>query len=512
MFQRIAFCVVLMFHAGISFGQSWDLFGGQNLFGSWPADQTCGVVVDIATSGCDLFAALQGYPSTSANCSGVHHFDGSVWMGQIAGNGEMGSWGGAGDSRGCYCLASNTDTLFAGVGTGNAGGTASVWAFSFSASSWQEIFGNGIAGSWPAGSFGYVSTLAIDGSSLYVGVGDGLSSYGATVWAYDLSTGIGVQIGGDLLFGSWDSSGFGYTHVDALATGGGYLHASVSNGVRSSLFRRPLAGGNWEEIRGPWSVLATTAKSLAWHRGRLFAGLRSDGSEADLYHWDGLVWTRDCGDGLNGSWVTDSSDGLFALASVGNILYIGLGNSDMTVAKSEVWEWDGFECAQVGGRGLYGSWPSAAGIVGDIEAYGDVVVVGLGADPTLLGETWRFIPPEVMVPEVNGLRVERNSVDRSELVLTWTDVPSTRYDLLGGVIGELWQDHGFAGSNCELEGLTSPNCSIPLAGESKWFLVRARTSCPGAMVGTCGSSFYPPPGGGPDYRDFLDDPATDPCP
>ncbi len=86
--------------------------------------------------------------------------------------------------------------------------------------------------------------------------------------------------------------------------------------------------------------------------------------------------------------------------------------------------------------------------------------------------------------------------------------PATLYDLIFGDISSLRFAVPFSGARCLASRLLSPMADDPGpdpgAGNGSYYLSRARNGCGDGTYGNSGLS--------PDPRDFLDDPATTPCP
>jgi len=114
---------------------------------------------------------------------------------------------------------------------------------------------------------------------------------------------------------------------------------------------------------GTWDYNGKAAVSAAVHVGSdLYVGLGSAWADAEVWKWNGTVWSQVGGDGRFGSWDNDKYEIVTSIVkngTSGTTLYVGLGSTNLgNDGDGEVWAYNTVTEAwsQVGGDGLNGSW------------------------------------------------------------------------------------------------------------------------------------------------------------
>jgi hypothetical protein len=102
---------------------------------------------------------------------------------------------------------------------------------------------------------------------------------------------------------------------------------------------------------------ANQVRSLAHYRNSMYAGIVSElNRNASVWEYDGVSWRQIGGDGMSGSWAAGAKRGVYSLAADSTYLYAGLGDFP---GDAEVWRYDGNVWVQMGGDGLFSSWPES---------------------------------------------------------------------------------------------------------------------------------------------------------
>jgi len=225
-------------------GTSWTKVGGSGLNGSWTATDT---VSSMVVSSGQLYVGLGGTGSTMGR---IYTYNGSAWV-QIAGNGALsGNWASAYDVA---SLVVYNGQVYAGLQWASSG-AATIWRYSGAGTSWTQVAGSGLAGSWTT-QYLNVTTMAVYNGQLYAGL--------------NLTTPLYSTAAGDLWKysgGSWSSLGFG-SNIQSLFVDGGRLRVGYNgyqedseSGYKASLAMVASYGNN--------TVLATSASSwdTSWHK------------------------------------------------------------------------------------------------------------------------------------------------------------------------------------------------------------------------------------------------------
>jgi hypothetical protein len=335
------------------------------------------------------------------------------------------------------------------VGTSGIAGTAEVWRYSGSGSTWTKVGGDDVNGSWDNTNFENVlamESFSEDGK-LYVGLG--ISTNDGEVWACtscttspswvrtrafsgieevvamdstatDLYVGTGstagdgdfwrfdgvstwTQIGGDGLNSSWAAAT--YERVRDIKVSGSVIYVGIGDSAanEAEVWRcsNCQATPTWTKVGGDgvnssWNTNYETVSALAVNGTTVYAGIGVTASDAEVYQCtscDGVspAWTKIGGDTAN-NWNT-GYENVRGLVYLGSTLYAGLGD---TANEAEVWRYSGSgdTWTKVGGDKVnttWDQWNAAAASVKEqaiVGVFGSDLIAGLG---TTQGdaEVWR---------------------------------------------------------------------------------------------------------------------------
>jgi hypothetical protein len=286
-------------------GSSWSPLGS-GMSGMGRVGYGTSVLV-LAVSGGTLYAG--GYFTTAGGNAAnyIAQWNGSSWS-------PLDSGMSGGNEYGPYvdALAVSGSTLYAGGDFTSAGGSAANCIAQWNGSRWSPL-GYGLGSSYGRPAYGYVTALAVSGSTLYAG--GNFSSAGGSPADYI------AQWNGT----SWSPLGSGMNHlVAALAVSGSTLYAGG---------QFTTAGGNaanyiaqWDG--SSWSALGSGVKrgvaALAVSGSTLYAGggfTTAGGNPANcIAQWDGSGWSA-LGSGMSGG--NEYGPYVGALAVSGGMLYAG---------------------------------------------------------------------------------------------------------------------------------------------------------------------------------------------
>ncbi|MFO0920248.1 MAG: LamG domain-containing protein [Candidatus Saccharimonadales bacterium] len=303
-------------------GSTWEMIGGQGINGSW-SYATYETVTSMASMGGDLYVGL----GTSANDAEVWRWNGSSWS-QIGGDSLNSGWTTGFEE--VNSLAAFGGSLYAGLG--NSASDAEVWRWN--GSSWSRIGGDNTNGGWPNGYY-RISSLGVYKNKLIAGLG--YANGQAEVWEWNGSN--WSKIGGDTVNTSWPASG--YEQIDAITVYGNDLIVS-----------------------------------LGYNAG-----------DAEVWKYDGTNWAKIGGDDINNSWTDGTYERSRTLTVYNGNLIAGLGN---TAGESEVWSFDGTIWSKIGGNGVNSSWSSAVEEVTSFSPYKGKLYAGLGNSANIDSSVWAF--------------------------------------------------------------------------------------------------------------------------
>lgn len=299
---------------------------------------------------------------------------------QVAGNDLNNSW----DLNGKLSVGQlivDGSNLY--VGLGNAVGDAEVWKHD--GSSWSKVGGDGLASSWADNTFEEVTALRMIGSTLYAGIGN--TAGDAEVWSYNGTS--WTKIGGDAVNASWALSTF--ERVTDFTSINTTLYASLGTTPAGDAEVWSWNGTTWTKIGGDgvnssWNTNYEEAYSLASDGTNVYAGLSSTAGDAEVWRWNGSTWTKIGGDALNSSWADATFEYVLSMTYFGGNLYAGLGNS---ADDAEVWSFNGTAWTKIGGDSLNSGWTTTYEGVYGLVNDGTNLYASLGASAGD-NEVWRW--------------------------------------------------------------------------------------------------------------------------
>ena len=135
------------------------------------------------------------------------------------------------------------------------------------------------------------------------------------------------------------------------------------------------------DIKGSWDVNGKFAvQSQVAIGSDVYAGLGNAIGDAEVWKWNGTVWSQIGGDGKNGSWADQTYENVNSIAASGTTLYAGLGS---TAGDAEVWSCDTstgcLTWTKIGGDGINSGWAvNTFEEVDSMSVMGGNLYVGLG--------------------------------------------------------------------------------------------------------------------------------------
>jgi hypothetical protein len=246
---------------------SWTRIGGAGVNSGWNAGYR--VPSSLSFYNGDLYAGMMGINGSSTD---LYKFNGTTWA-QVAGDGLNSSWNTPSLTGGqISSLTSYGGKLYAGLdGNGNLGYT-SIW--SYDGSTWSEVAGDSVNGSWDSSVYDRIYTVAEYNGDLYAGLGSAAGS--GDVWKFNGSS--WTQVGGDGLNGSWSSN---IETVSSLQTYQGKIYAGTGNTV--NIDAMVYSYGNNGFLQG-----STTSLDTNWHH----LAASYDGSNMKIYVDGTLVGSK----------------------------------------------------------------------------------------------------------------------------------------------------------------------------------------------------------------------------
>ncbi len=258
--------------------------------------------------------------------------------------------------------------------------------------SWTRQMGGEVNGSWSTAHY-QIDSSANDGTNYYVGTG-GLAG-DAEVWKWNGSS--WSKLGGDSLNGSW--ADFTYESVTAMEVHSGSLFIGLGvSTVDGEVWSCSLVSNcsSWSKIAGDGVGIIglgyEAIRSMVSHDGKLYIGTgdgsTGSGTDGDVYRYEsGTTWTQIGGDGLNSGWAANTNETIVELTSDGTSLYAGTGG--LHAGDGEVWKWNGTIWTKLGGDGLNSSWNTVYETVNSIMSVGSDLYAGTG-NSTLDAEVWKL--------------------------------------------------------------------------------------------------------------------------
>ena len=199
------------------------------------------------------------------------------------------------------------------------------------------------------------------------------------------------------------------------------------------------AGGR--DVKNSWDTNGKRSVNASVKMGSdIYAGIGVDVGDAEVWKWDGTSWSRIGGGetSLNGSWNSNTYEGVYSLASDGTNLYAGLGRGS---GEGEVWRWNGASWTKIGGDSLNSSWTNYAETVYTLDYYNGKLYAGIGFSKND-AEVWEWNGSSWAKVGGDGVNASWNTVYES--VASMTHDGGNLYVGLGASAGdaEVWQWNG----------------------------------------------------------------------
>lgn len=208
---------------------------------------------------------------------------------------------------------------------------------------------------------GAVPSLAMHGGDLYAGTTNTVG--GAEVWVYSSGVWSPSSTGG------W-GAGSGIPSDFALASFSGNLYAGTSaarvwvyNGVNWSL-SNAMGGTNQAVI------------SMAVYGGSLYAGTLNPANGAELWRFNGAIWTSVMTGGLVGQGSPVAVNEISALHAHNGLLYVGTGGA---AGEAQLWAYNGVLWTRLDGASFAGRQR-----VHDLCSYSGSLVIAIDSEVWLL--------------------------------------------------------------------------------------------------------------------------------
>jgi len=193
---------------------AWTKIAGTGINGSWTANASSRSVPGIQVYAGQIYVIVNG-GSTNNLDVWVSNTAWNAWT-RIGGAGLNGSW--ATGTKGSGTLVVVNGVVYVGTG-GASAGDGEAWKLPIGGS-WSQIGGDGINGSWTAGTKTSANRLTALANKVVFGTG-GTVAGDSQVWQYDVPTDTWVQ----LAVGTWSRLSTGVLYVDIENN----LYAGVGN-------------------------------------------------------------------------------------------------------------------------------------------------------------------------------------------------------------------------------------------------------------------------------------------
>ncbi len=290
-------------------GSTWTKIGGDSVNNGW--NNTYEEVDSLAVLGGKLYAGL----GNSTGDGEVWRWDGTGWT-KIGGDSLNNGW--TNYVENVLSLAVYKGNIVAGLGRST--GDAELWKWN--GSTWTKIGGDGIGGSWAANVNQEVESLVQYGDKLYAGLGYTAGS--ASLWEYDGTS--WTQIGGDDINGSWTTGT--YEKLKTLVVYNGDLYAGLGNSTGDGEVWR-LSGGTWTKIAGNglnsgWPGTVEEVESFSPYKGKLYAGTGLTGNaDANVWTWGNNAFLQSDTSNFDTGWhhVAATYDGITAKLYIDGVLH-----------------------------------------------------------------------------------------------------------------------------------------------------------------------------------------------
>lgn len=178
-------------------------------------------------------------------------------------------------------------------------------------------------------------------------------------------------------------------------------------------------------VTDTWDYNGKAVVSAITHIGSdLYVGLGAELADAEVWKFNGTIWSKIGGDKLRTSWDNEKYEMVSAMATNGTTLYVGLGTgTNLNNGDAEVWSLDttsdGNNWVQIGGDGLNTSWNYVVTTQGPFEIVNSLVYAG-GALYAGLGSTAAANNTDAEVWRYNGSSWTKVGGDSNQSGYGWS--------------------------------------------------------------------------------------------
>lgn len=358
-------------------GTAWTRIGGDAVNTSW-ANSLYEYVWSLKAFGGNLYAGI-GLTQGEAE---VWRWNGTAWA-QIGGDAINTSWA-LNTYESVYSLETDGTNLYAGLGL--TAGDSEVWRYNGTA--WTKIGGDSVNSGYAGNLHTIIRAMTYAGTTLYIGNISGNAARSGEVWGWNGTT--WSRLGGNYANTSWGFSGF--RAVETMAQSGEYLYAGMGNTDAGDAMVLRYDNAQWipmggQALNSSWAADTYEAvMSSASYKGNFYVGLGISTGEAEVWKWNGTAWSQIGGDALNSSWPINTYEEVTTLASDDEYLYAGLGSG---INDAEVWRYNGTVWSKIGGDSANSGWTTNYDRVVSTTIYNGKLVVGLGSSAGE-AEVWQW--------------------------------------------------------------------------------------------------------------------------
>ncbi len=231
------------------------------------------------------------------------------------------------------------------------------------------------------------------------------------------------------------------------------------------------------DIKGSWDLNGKFAVNSQVAVGTdIYVGLGNAVGDAEVWKWNGTIWSQVGGDAKNSSWADQTYENVMSMALNGTVLYAGLGSS---AGDAEVWSCDtAASCttwSKIGGDAINGSWPvNTAEEVESMTVMAGNLYVGLGLTATTDARVYRWNGSSWTWVGGNGIGVPYNALPAGyEAIYSLTNDGSNIYAGFGNTAGDadIWRLAGTTWSQIGGDGVGSSwaAATYETAISMRWF-------------------------------------------
>jgi len=392
---------------------TWNKLGGNYKNESW-GYYGLNSVESLVQVGDYLYAGTGRTVTPATHVAGalVWQYDGISWGGvPVGGLGINGSWSsGTEEHEYVHSMEGYNGKLYAGLGA--TAGDAEVWRYN-GTDDWDIIAGDA-AGGWASG-FEQVNVLMSYEDYLYAGLGTGAGD--GEVWRYNETSGwSSIANGNAAAEGAlgWTS---GQNSVTAMTIYNGQLTVGLGSGADDADIW-VYNGSVWSKLRDStaWGAGYNTVESLAVYKGDLYAGLGLGTGMAEVWKYDGSAWSQVGGDGAGESPSILGWDSAYekvrSMTVYNGELYASLGD---TAGDGEVWKYNGSRWLRAGGDGTNFGWTAAIEFVNAMQVYKGKLVAATGLTANTDAMVWSYGNNKI----VSSTRSSWDSSDKYHISATY---------------------------------------------------------------------------------------------